>query len=496
MKISNYAMKIIVVYTICLLFVNLSLAQKDNNKVQSAINQFASSTGLENAAISFMAYDIESKTTIASHNGEMAIAPASVVKLFTTATAFETLGKDYRPTTEIYFDGEIDSNGVLNGSIYIKGGGDPSLGSRFFYDRDQQSAFLDEWVAAIKSKGIKKIKGQIIADGSKFGYDGAPDGWSWSDLGNYYGSGPSGCVVYDNMTYLHFSTSARLNDVTTLDSMTPHIEGYSLLNQVTTYNSSSDNCYVYGAPYSFDRFAIGNLPKNRTNFEVKASIPDPELLLAQEFNKALAKDSIFTTTIPTGFRSMLLQGAMPIDYSDKKEVLSYAGKSLSEVAFWTNMRSVNLFAEQLLCLVGANQIGDGRTSKSANYINSYWEPRLNIKMHQTDGSGLSRSNAFSANHFVKLMSYMHHSKNFEAYKATIPVAGKSGTLTSVCRGQAADGRMYAKSGTMNRIKSYAGFVESSSGKKIAFALIVNNDDISNYAIVKRMESVFNSMAGY
>lgn len=496
MKISNYAMKIIVVYTFCLFFVNLSISQANNNQVQNTINQFTSSAGLENAAISFMAYDMDSKTTIASHNGEMAIAPASIVKLFSTATAFETLGKDFRPKTILYYDGEIDSNGVLNGSIYIKGSGDPSLGSRFFYDREQQTAFLDEWVNAIREKGITKISGQIIADGSKFGYDGAPDGWSWSDLGNYYGSGPSGCVVYDNMTYLHFSTSSQLNDVTTLDSMTPHIEGYSLLNQVTTYNSSSDNCYVYGAPFSYDRFAIGNLPRNRTNFEVKASVPDPELLLAQELDSALEQDSIQISIEPIGFRSLLLQGMSSIDYSNKKEVLSYSGKSVSEIAFWTNMRSVNLFAEQLLCLVGANQIGDGRTSKSANYINSYWEPRLNIKMYQTDGSGLSRSNAFSANHFVKLISYMHDSKNFEAYKATIPVAGKSGTLARVCRGQAADGRMYAKSGTMNRIKSYAGFIESTSGKKIAFALIVNNDDLSNYALLKKMENVFNVMARY
>ena len=89
MKILNHAMKIIVVYTFCLFFANLSIAQADNNTVQNAINQFASSAGLENAAISFMAYDIENKTTVASHNGEMAIPPASIVKLFSTATAFD-----------------------------------------------------------------------------------------------------------------------------------------------------------------------------------------------------------------------------------------------------------------------------------------------------------------------------------------------------------------------------------------------------------------------
>jgi D-alanyl-D-alanine carboxypeptidase/D-alanyl-D-alanine-endopeptidase (penicillin-binding protein 4) len=90
---------------------------------------------------------------------------------------------------------------------------------------------------------------------------------------------------------------------------------------------------------------------------------------------------------------------------------------------------------------------------------------------------------------------MYESKNAEAYKATIPIAGQSGTLKGVCRGQKADGRMAAKSGTMNRIKSYAGYIDSVSGKKIAFALIVNNDDLSGYALVNKMESVFNAMAG-
>lgn len=91
---------------------------------------------------------------------------------------------------------------------------------------------------------------------------------------------------------------------------------------------------------------------------------------------------------------------------------------------------------------------------------------------------------------------MYKSKNFAAFEETLPVAGLSGTLRSVCRGQAAQGRLKAKSGTMNRIKSYAGYVDSKSGKKIAFALMVNNDDLSNYQLVKRMEMVFNSMAGY
>ncbi len=488
-------MKIIVVATFYFFFINLSLAQS-NNSIQKAIETFTKHSELKNAAISFAAYDIEGDSVIASLNDNMALPPASTVKLFTTATAFETLGPRYIPKTKFYILGEIDSTGVLSGNIIIKGGGDPTLGSKFFTIEENRSEFLSEWIDLIKDAGIKKVKGHIIADASSFGYQGAPDGWSWGDLGNYYGAGPSGLVLYDNMTKLHFSTGSGVDQPTKVDSMTPDIPNYNLLNSVTTYNSSRDNCYIYGAPYSYDRFAVGNLPRNKQNFEVKASIPDPELLLAQEVFTALNKDSIEVTGTFIGMRELLKMGGEALDYESCIELFEYGKKSIQDIAYWTNMRSVNLFAEQLLCLVAFNKTSLGTTERGAGFVNSYWESRLNIEMFQTDGSGLSRNNGFSAQHYVRLLNYMYDSKQYENFKSTLPIAGKSGTLRGVCRGQTAQGRLYAKSGTMSRIKSYAGYVESTSGKKIAFALIVNNDNLSNHYLVKRMETVFNTMARY
>lgn len=488
-------MKITVVATIWLFFLNFSFAQVSND-IQKAIHEFVDHKELTNAAVSFAAYDIEGDSLIAGYNDEMAIPPASTVKLFTTATAFETLGGDYQPTTKIYIRGEIDTCGVLNGDLIIQGGGDPTLGSKYFSDDENRRDFLKKWTASVKKAGIRSIEGNIITDASHFGYQGAPDGWSWSDMGNYYGAGPSGLVIYDNMTRLHFSTSSGLDQPTQLDSMTPPIQGYRLLNTVTTYNSSRDNCYIYGAPYSYDRFAVGNLPRNRSNFEVKASIPDPELLVAQEMYRSLLLDSISITGSPLGVRELMKSGFETIDYTNCKNILSFKDKTIKDIAFWTNMRSVNLFAEQLLTLIAYEKTELGTTDNGANYVNSYWEPRLNIEMFQTDGSGLSRSNGFSAQHYVRLLDYMYDSDQFENYKSTLPVAGESGTLRSVCRGQSASGRLYAKSGTMSRIKAYAGYVESTSGKKIAFALIVNNDNLSNYHLLKRMQKVFNTMARF
>jgi D-alanyl-D-alanine carboxypeptidase/D-alanyl-D-alanine-endopeptidase (penicillin-binding protein 4) len=95
-------MKIIVVSTFCLFFMNLSFAQDKINTIQQTINHFSEHKELKNAAISFMAYDVENDTILAAYNRKMAIPPASTVKLFTTATALEVLGKDYQPRTKIY----------------------------------------------------------------------------------------------------------------------------------------------------------------------------------------------------------------------------------------------------------------------------------------------------------------------------------------------------------------------------------------------------------
>jgi D-alanyl-D-alanine carboxypeptidase/D-alanyl-D-alanine-endopeptidase (penicillin-binding protein 4) len=160
------------------------------------------------------------------------------------------------------------------------------------------------------------------------------------------------------------------------------------------------------------------------------------------------------------------------------------------------MLSVNLFAEQLICLANHYKSGNGSSSTAADYIQSFWEPKIGKGFTITDGSGLSRNNGVSAYHFTQLLKSMKTSAHFEEFKKTLPVAGKSGTLSSVCKGQQASGRLFAKSGTMTRIKSYAGYVESESGKTIAFAIIVNNYSSSSSTLVKKMEPIFNAMAQY
>jgi D-alanyl-D-alanine carboxypeptidase/D-alanyl-D-alanine-endopeptidase (penicillin-binding protein 4) len=179
------------------------------NTIQSAIDQFSSSSELQSASISFLVTETSSGKVIASKNALVTLPTASTAKLFATAGAIELLGKDYRPSTRIYIDGPI-VNGVLDGNIIIRGGGDVSLGSKFFNDEGKENAFLKQWVDTIKKLGITSVAGKIIADGSEFGYNGVPDGWAWTDMGNYYGAGPSGICIYDNTLKYYFKTYKKL----------------------------------------------------------------------------------------------------------------------------------------------------------------------------------------------------------------------------------------------------------------------------------------------
>ena len=159
------------------LFLN---GQSPTNKV---FTEFLQHNALKNASIGFYAFNLRDNQVIINHNGDLALVPASSLKLITTATALEVLGEAHRFTTTISYSGEI-KNGILNGNIIIKGGGDPALGSHRF--RSYYGAFLNNWATSIKALGIDSINGKIIADASIFDNE-VPATWIWQDLGNYFG---------------------------------------------------------------------------------------------------------------------------------------------------------------------------------------------------------------------------------------------------------------------------------------------------------------------
>jgi len=481
----------IIICSICI-SLNFLFAQ---NTIQKAINNFCSDEVFEYASISIDIVNLKTNQTVASHNPNKSLPSASTAKLFSSAAALEILGPNFKPKTRIYKDGYIDSTGKLVGNIWIRGGGDPSLGSKYFVSKSNKRKFLHIWKDEINQLGINTISGSIISDASEFGYKGAPDGWNWSDLGNYYGAGPSGLTIFDNTLNFKFNTSNTVNVPVTLSSIEPNPPGLEFFSYINSSNRKGDNVYFYGSPSSDIIFASGTLPINRKDFLVKASLPNPEIQFAYEFEKILENNNISVLSDYKSSRFSIENTASDKIYNDKNLIYTHQGESLINIINYTNRNSVNLFAEHLISLIGYEKNKNGSTNNGVKTMNEFWSSKFSTKgLYLKDGSGLSRSNAISAKHLTRLLIYMNTSKYNSEYKSSLPITGINGTLKYLCKNQAAHNRIRAKSGSMSRVKSYAGYINSKTGKEYAFALIINNHTCNSKLLKQKIESLFNLLA--
>ena len=380
----------------------------------------------------------------------------------------------------------------MKGDLVVKGCGDPSLGSKYFFEGEEKYAFLKQWSAAVQAKGIKRITGSVIADGSAYAQEGIPKDWTWNDMGNYYGAGPAGCTVFDNLMELHFK-SGGIGSLTSITKVEPQMPNVAFENFVVAARSNTDNAYVYGAPRQTNRYVRGEIPYNRSDFVVKASVPDPEYLLAYSFKNELEEGGVVVEGAAEAVHSSRadLEEIYPVD---DRIVTAFKGKSLLEIAVLTNHKSINLYAEQLLTWLGKDDQGNTSIESGLSTLNNFWKDKLSGGFEMTDGSGLSRTNRISAQHFVEMLTYMHQSKKMEDFETTLPIAGVSGTLKYVCNGEAGQGRIKAKSGSLSGVKSYAGYVYGKSGKKYAFAVVAQNFNTSSRTMVVRFEQLFNAIA--
>jgi D-alanyl-D-alanine carboxypeptidase/D-alanyl-D-alanine-endopeptidase (penicillin-binding protein 4) len=472
-----------------LLLFNMCCSQSELTQV---LKEFTQSTEFQSAGISLLITDLKTGSRIIEHNPYLSLPPASTTKLFSSFAALEILGPEYRPKTRIYREGIIVDS-ILKGNIWIRGGGDVSLGSRFFQGSGNIGDFIISWVDSLKKQGIKRIEGKIISDGSAFGYGGVPDGWNWGDIGNYYGAGPSGVCVYDNSIRYSFKTGSTAGIATVLTSCFPEVANLNFHNFIRSENVSDDHSYIYGGPFSNDRFGIGSLPLNRSNYVVRGSLPDPEDQLAQEFTKELIRQGIQVSQGSASVRKDHLQKWAT--YGLGFDLLfTHQGQKMADILKLTNMRSINLFAEGLVCLVGYEKNGNGSTESGLKEIEKYWSNYFDTRgLYLKDGSGLSRSNGISAYHFCEMLKVADKSTLKPFFISSLPVAGRSGTLFNFCRNQAGEGRIVAKSGTMSKIKSFAGYIETKSGNRLAFALILTNFSGTSTNAVSKIEKLLNSL---
>lgn len=461
------------------------------------VKQLLSAPYMKGATFSIVVKDVQDGKVLYSYDADRLMSPASVLKTVATATALEMLGEDFRFETSLEYDGTIEE-GVLNGNLYIKGGGDPSLGSSHFAAnkntyRPAQNRFIPEWIAALRKAGIRKINGAVVSDERIFDTEGASIKWLREDMGNYYAPGSYGLSVFDNMYKLSLKTGAP-GSRPVVTGTDPDLPTLHFINYLKAAPVSSDSAYIIGAPLSDERYLYGVLPANRESYTLKGDIPAPALFLARYLAAALEREGISVTGEPTCFRIESEAGRWK--ESKRKALVTTYSPSLKEIASVTNHVSHNLFADALLKMVGL-QYKPGRNEVISSFgrgvkvVAGYWKEKgLDIfPLRMNDGSGLAPADKVSADFIADMLVYMaSESEAKDAFVASLPQAGVEGSVRNMLKGSRLQGKARLKSGGITGVRSYAGYI-TKDGKTYAVAVFSNNYSCSMGQMTKALEKL-------
>ncbi|QIA08492.1 D-alanyl-D-alanine carboxypeptidase/D-alanyl-D-alanine endopeptidase [Draconibacterium halophilum] len=444
---------------------------------KSSVEELLQQEEYRNASVGINVIDLNSGENIFSLNPDKLLVPASTMKMITSGTTLEILGGDYRFKTQISYTGKIDKYGVLDGDLVLIAGADPALGSEYF--QDHYFEFLKNWAKQVKASGINKVKGDLVLDAGIYDTERIPDSWVWGDIGNYYGAGPNAFTVYDNMYRITFSSPKKVGRLTQVIQTYPKIDGLQLVNEVLSADNNSDNAYVFGGPFDKHRVIRGTIPRNRSAFTIKASIPEPEKILAQAFLQNLLGEGIF------------VDGEIRLEKNiNKKTKLIYMQESptLAEIAEVLNHESVNLFAEHFLKQIAVEKNGLGNRNDAIDLVKEYWENRgLDMEnIFMEDGSGLSHFNAVPPAFFTRFLTIMATNN---AFVQSLPVAGE-GTFKRFDTDRLPGKTLQAKSGSMTRVRCYSGYLTTNKGNKLVFSFMFNHFAGSHSTLIKEVEQLF------
>jgi serine-type D-Ala-D-Ala carboxypeptidase/endopeptidase (penicillin-binding protein 4) len=470
--------KLIIYTCILTLWATFGNSQNVPNSIQQKITGWQTTSGLANASIGITVSDSKTNEILIESKPQLSLVPASILKTITTATALEVFGPDFRFQTTLSYSGMV-RNDTLFGDLQIIGGGDPTLGSEYF---PESKPFLEEWVNALHEKHIKAIAGNLILDATIYESQTIPNTWIWEDIGNYFGAGASGISVFDNIYKIHLKSENIAGKPTKVTGINPEIPNLELTNEVLSSDLNRDEAYVFGSPEENRRVIRGTIPKNRKDFVVKASVPNPAVLLASEFRKKLSGNGILVSGVCKYEK---------VKSESSNQLSVFQSPPLRDIIRVTNHESVNLFAEHFLKHLAFQKTGVGTTKDGCKFVLQFWKDKgLDMTgFFMNDGSGLSRFNAITAEQMVDILNYMRTKSAYSAdFIQSLATVG-NGTLTVFTEANFPNECLRAKSGSMTRVRCYAGYLTTLSGRQLSFAIMLNNFSCSQSEAFRKIEEI-------
>jgi serine-type D-Ala-D-Ala carboxypeptidase/endopeptidase (penicillin-binding protein 4) len=450
--------------------------------VEQVIETWKADKALYNSTFAFCVLDAASGAVIKEYNSHVSVVPASTLKVVTTGAALGTLGRFYRYDTRIYFTGNFDkTTGVLNGDIIIRGSGDPTLNSELFKLKKDTGEVTDRWAQVLKEKGLKELKGRIIADASCYEQH-IPANWIWGDISNYFGVAPCGISFNDNLYSIVFESKEPGSKAKIID-IKPNYRTITLIHEDDVKAAGKeDDAYVTGDPFGSKKKVKGTIPPNKSALEVRAALPDPALMCAEFLETSLNAAGVKT---PSNCAISNYGCENPEVKKEKTLMHSHYSPALEKIVYYTNLTSNNLFCETML-----QTMGKGSSYQGIDKAKDYWKSKgLDVsELYMVDGNGLSRANTVTTHFEASLLQKMYNdSVLFKPFYNSLPQAGLSGSMKNIGKGTFIEKNMRAKTGYISRARGYCGYVKTKAGKDLAFSVLFNNYNCSPGEMKQKIE---------
>ena len=462
--------------TFSLLFIaGYAPAQSLQQKLQSAIGRLQLDSQCHYASVSLTVMDVKTGAEVFSVNRDMGLAPASTMKTITTITAFNVLGKDFKYQTQFGYSGTVTADGTLNGDIIIKGSGDPTLGS-WRYEQTKENHILNQMVNALQKAGIRKINGRIIGDDSVFGTQSIPDGWIWEDVGNYYGAGTSGLCWRENQYDIKLHTGEVGTPITVSHTVppTPYLSFKSELTNAEAH--TGDESYAYLPVNSNTVYLRGTYADDQTKKSIAVALPDPAFDAAFRLTDTLKRLGITITSGPESTTTLSAKGQSLPAATQSLAILT--SPELSKIIYWTNQKSINLYAEQLLKTIAWKSGKQPSTINGVEVLQDYWKQQGidQNSINVFDGSGLSPADRVTTHTMATILLSATKETWYPDFYESLPVYND----------------MKMKSGSIINVLNYAGY-QTCNGQQLCFSIMVNNYNGSSKGIKEKIFKVLDEL---
>jgi PBP4 family serine-type D-alanyl-D-alanine carboxypeptidase len=446
-------------------------------ELASKLEPLLNSPPLSEAQVGLSIVQISNGEAIFNHNADQSFIPASNQKLLLSATALARLGADFRFRTPLLADSAPEGSGVLHGNLYLQGHGDPTL----------TCSALAAFVQTLKKDGVCCIAGDLVGDDSYFSGSPFGSGWLEEDLDKSYAAPASAICLEENLLKVTVLPGGQVGGkaLCEVDPASPLV---SIANNCLTVKKGG-RCWTSLSRINGNSFRLtGRIAVGHSPIVHVMPVRSPSLLAVSVLPEMLKAAGI------------KLKGPARLGVVPKDALLLDTAYSptLSQILKAMNKESNNHYAEQILRTLGAEVSGVGDDLAGTQAISDYLKTLLAVSNLPVicDGSGLSPKNSLSPSLLTALLAKLPHLPYWEPFRDSLPIAGVDGTLKRRLKGTPAQGKIYAKTGTLKGVSSISGYVMGNDRPLLAFSLLVNDIHAPLASVIQAEDSICSALWEY